>query len=223
MAVEIVTGPPFGGKSEFARAEIERREQAGELGLFLVSYSEIYRALVPGEQSQLRDTAVGDTGAPRAAGAVFDFAVGALAARELSGYIATPSPRRAVQLADRLKAPIWTVSVDVGSLAARVHGHAVAIGQRTARAGDAVGGCQRQVGTYLAESSVLVGRAREVTQRRRGVYEKGATVGQFDEAAFLRGLTPAGRQARDELIEAGSPALPADVFRRTLQNLGRRP
>ena len=60
--------------------------------MLLVSYSEIYRALVPGEQSQYRDQAVGDTGAPRAVGSVFDWTVGALAARELGGYIATPSP-----------------------------------------------------------------------------------------------------------------------------------
>ena len=114
------------------------------------------------------------------------------------------------------------MTVDVGSLAARVHSHAAALGQRTARAGDAVGGCQRQIASYLGERHLLTGRAREVTQRRRGVYEKGATVAPFDEAAFIRGLTPAGRLARDELIAAGngSPA-PAEVFRLVLRNLGR--
>ena len=222
--IAIVCGPPFGGKSEFALSEIADREQAGELGLILVSYSEIYRALVPGEQSALRDTPVSDTGAPSLAGGVFDFAVGAMVARELSGYVATPSPRRALQLADRLGASaVWDVTADVGSLAVRVSSHAAAIGQRTARAGDPEGGCRRQVLTYLNERHLLTGRAREVRQRRRGSYEKGGVVQPYDEAAFVRGLTPAGRQARDELIEAGngSPA-PADVFRQTLRNLGRR-
>ena len=166
-----------------------------------------------------------DTGAPSLAGGVFDFAVGAMVARELSGYVATPSPRRAIQLADRLGASaIFDVTVDVGSLAARVNGHAVAIGQRTARAGDPAGGCQRQVVAYLNERHLLTGRAREVRQVRRGNYEKGQTVQLYSEAAFVRGLTPAGRQARDELIQAGNGSpTPADVFRRTLQNLGRRP
>ena len=31
--IAIVTGPAFGGKSEFALSEIAAREQAGELGL----------------------------------------------------------------------------------------------------------------------------------------------------------------------------------------------
>lgn len=222
--VEIVTGPAFGGKSAFAESEIERRELSGELGLILVSYSELYRALVPGEQSQLRDTPVGDTGAPSLAGGVFDFAVGAMLARELSGYVATPSPRRALQLADRLGATaVWDVTADVGSLALRVSTHAAAIGQRTARAGDAEGGCRRQVLTYLNERHLLTGRAREVRQVRRGRYEKGGPVLPYDEAAFLRGLTPAARQARAQLIEAGNASpTPADVFRRTLANLGRR-
>ena len=189
------------------------------------SYSEIYRALVPGEQSATcAIQPVSDTGAPSLAGGVFDFAVGAMVARELSGYVATPSPRRALQLADRLGASaVWDVTADVGSLAVRVSSHAAAIGRRTARAGDPEGGCRRQVLTYLNERHLLTGRAREVRQSPRGRFEKAGPVQPFDEALFVRGLTPAGRAARDELIAAGngSPS-PADVFRKTLVNLGRR-
>ena len=87
-----------------------------------------------------------------------------------------------------------------------MNGHAVAIGQRTARAGDPEGGCRRQVLTYLNERHLLTGRAREVRQVRRGNYEKGQTVQPYSEAAFVRGLTPAGRQARGELIQAGQRA-----------------
>ena len=225
MAVEVVTGPPFSGKAEFARAEIAERERAGELGLILVDYTALYLALVPGAQSALRDAPVGDTGAPRAVGSVFDFAVGALAARELAGYVTTQSPRRAVALADKLRAPIWDVTADVGSIALRVRAHVTDIQRRVTRAGAGIEGrCRRQAGTYYTERSVLAGRAREVRQVRRGEYSKGGQVQAFDEGAFLRGLTPAGREARDQLIEDGniSPT-PADVFYRVLQNLGRRP
>ena len=51
MAIEVVTGPPFAGKAAFVRAEIARREQAGELGLVMVDYTALYSALVPGVQS----------------------------------------------------------------------------------------------------------------------------------------------------------------------------
>ena len=37
-----------------------------------------------------------DTGALRATGAAFDFIVGAVAARELSGYVLSQSPRQAI-------------------------------------------------------------------------------------------------------------------------------
>ena len=225
MAVEIVTGPAFAGKAEFVRGEIERREQAGELGLVLVDYTALYAALVPGEQSALRDASVSDTGAPRAVGSVYDFAAGAILARQLSGYVTTQSPRRAIALADRLGAStIWDVTADAGSLAARVRAHVSALSGRVARAGDgAEGSCGRQVSTYLNERHLLAGRAREVEQVRRGSYRKGGQVQAYDEGAFVRGLTPSGRQARDELVEAGDAhPSPADVFRKTLSNLGRR-
>lgn len=226
MGVEIVTGPPFSGKAEFVRSEIEQREQAGELGLVVADYTAIYAATVPGEQSQLRDAPVGDTGAPRAAGAAYDFIVGAMLARQLSGYVTTQSPRRALAISDRFGgAPIWDVTASVDSIALRVRSHSADIGRRVARAGDGVkGNCSRQVGAYLNERHLLAGRAREVEQVRRGSYRKGREVEPFNEERFVAGLTPAGRQARDQLIAAGTEhPSPADVFRRTLQNLGRRP
>ena len=152
MAVEIVTGPAFAGKAEFVRGEIERREQAGELGLVLVDYTALYAALVPGEQSALRDASVSDTGAPRAVGSVYDFAAGAILARQLSGYVTTPSPRRAIALADRLGAStIWDVTADAGSLAARVRAHVSALSGRVARAGDGAEGELRPAGFDLPE------------------------------------------------------------------------
>ena len=224
MAVEIVSGPAFSGKSEFAQQEVARREQeGGELGLVVVAYSEIFRAIVPGEQSQLRDEDLAASGASRFAGAVYDAAVGLVLARELSGYLISQSPRRAVSLSDRFGAAvIWDVTAPPDALAVRVAAHVSALQGRIARAGDAEGACRRQVLTYYNERPALVGRAREVTQPRRGRFRKGAPVRQFDEALFVRGLTPAGRQARDQLIDAGDSApTPAAVFRQVMKNLGR--
>ena len=226
MALEVVTGAPFAGKAEFVRGEIERREQAGELGLIMVDYTAIYAAVVVGEQSQLRDAALTDTGAARAAGAAYDFMVGAVLARQLSSFVTTQSPRRALAISDRFGgAPVWDVQANVGDLAVRVRSHAADISGRVARAGDGVeAGCGRQVAAYLGERHMLAGRAREVVQVRRGTYRKGGLVEPFNEQLFVSGLTPAGRLARDELIAAGnqSPS-PSEVFRLVLQNLGRRP
>ena len=225
MAVEIITGPSFGGKSEFARQEITRREQDdGVLGLALVSFSDLFRVLIPGEQSQYRDQPVANSGASRLVGSAYDAAVGLLLVRELSGYIAVPSPRRAVSLSDRFGgAQIWDVTAPPDALALRVRAHVSALMGRVPRARDAESSCRRAVGTYYAERSLLVGRARQVTQTRRGRYEKGGTVQPFNEDLFVSGLSPAGRAARDQLIADGvaSPT-PADVFRQTLINLGRR-
>ena len=74
---------------EFVRGEVAAREQAGELGLMVADYTAIYQAAVVGEQSQLRDAPVSDSGASRAVGAAYDFVVGAMLARQLSGFVTT--------------------------------------------------------------------------------------------------------------------------------------
>lgn len=227
MPIEIITGPSFAGKSAFGLQEVTRREQEdGELGLILIGFSEIYRALIPGELSSYRDQAVADSGATRLAGSTYDAVIGLALARELSGFLISQSPRRAVSLADRFGgAPIWDVTAQPDALALRVTAHVRDLGQRVARAGagDVEGNCRRQVRTYFNERSVLVHRAREVRQPRRGRYEKGGPVQPFDEGLFVKGLSPAGRQARDELIADGdgSPT-PAAVFGQVMRNLGRR-
>ena len=107
--------PSWRSKSSRARLSPERRAMSkprsngakprASLVCSSPDWTRLYLALVWGAQSQYRDEAVSDTGAPRAAGAVFDFVVGAIAARELSGYILNQSPRRAVDLGERLAAP----------------------------------------------------------------------------------------------------------------------
>ena len=235
MPIEVITGPPFSGKAEFARAEIARRERAGELGLVLLDYTALYSALVPGVQSSYRDDAVSDTGAPRATGAAYEWMLGTIAARELSGYITTQSPRRALAISNRFEdAPIWDLWTGPDDVAERVHFHMEALGERVPRAamrpgqGGAFGDrlralCGQQAQTYYRERPGVVGRAREVRQTGRGSYRKGGPAVNYDER-FVRGLTPAGREARAELVSEGNlNPTPADVFKRTLQRLGRRP
>ena len=225
MAVEVVAGAPFSGKARYARQEVERREATGgELGLIVLDWSLLYLALFPGEQSALRDAAVSDTGAPRVAGAAFDFVVGAVAARELAGYILTQSPRRAVSLADRLDAPVVEVVADPADIADRTDDHLRTLRRTVARVRPAMSAlraqCGRQAVTYFNEERALVGRAREV--RRRGArYEKGRVKAPFDRAAWERGLTPAARNAIAELqsLGAADPS-PAQVMSYILKNRG---
>ena len=49
--------------------------------------------------------------------------VGAILARELSGYILNQSPRRAVDLGERLAAPVVEVYADPGDVADRAESH----------------------------------------------------------------------------------------------------
>ena len=123
MAVEVVTGPPFGGKAQFAREQIARREADGELGLVMLDWTALYLAMFPGAQSAFRDEAIGETGAPRMTGYTFEVVAAAIAARELSGYVLTQSPERAIALADRFDGPLLEVSADVGDVADRADEH----------------------------------------------------------------------------------------------------
>lgn len=223
MAVEVVAGAPFSGKARYVRQEIERREAAGELGLIALDWSLLYLALFPGEQSALRDERVSDTGAPRAAGAVYDAALAIIAARELSGYVLTQSPRRAVEIADRLDAPISEVRADPGEIADRAELHMRSLGRTVTRATfDAMRSqCSRQAVTYFREEHRLVNRARTV--RRRGAsYAKGETKRPFDRELWRRGLTPAGREAEAALVASGvAEPTPAEVMSYILRNRGR--
>ena len=96
MPLEIVVGAPFSGKDRWIAAEIERREAAGEVGLVALNYSSMFTAIVPGAESVYRDAAVSDSGAPRLAGYLLAAAISEASAREIDGYIAVDSPRRAI-------------------------------------------------------------------------------------------------------------------------------
>ena len=209
MAIEVVVGPPFSGKGRFVREAIERREAAGELGLIALDWTALYLALFPGAQSAFRDDAVADTGAPRLAGYTFEVIVAAIAARELAGYVLTQSPRRAVELAERVNGVVLEVEADVGDVADRADSHMRRLRRTVARAAlDAtLPRCRRAAVTYQRESSVLVGRARTVRGGRPGPVKQ-----PFDRELWARGLTPRAREGLQELVERGDPTpSPADL------------
>ena len=214
MPIVVVTGAPFSGKGQFVRDEIERRETDGELGLISIDFTAIYTAITPGEQSAFRDDAVSDTGAPRLAGYAFAVLLAALKDRELSGYVSTPSPARALEIADKASAPILDIAADVDQIAVRINTHMSALQKTVPRATRArtVGRCRKAAAAYLRNEHVLVGKARTVT-RRGDRWKVGPVKQPFDRAAFERGLTARGRAARDELIAAGTPdPTPADIL-----------
>ncbi len=220
MAIATITGAPFSGKSEYARQEIARRESAGALGLVLLGFSELYRAMVPGEQSQFRDEAVTDTGAPRMVGYTFEVVAAAMAARELDGYVVTQSPRQAIKLADRFDGPLFEVVADMGDVAIRVDAHMTKLARDVARAKaeNALAGCRRQAVTYQRERKALAGRAVEVTRSGRG-FKTGGTVRRFDRELWLKGLTPRAREAVAELVTLGNAEpSPSDVMSFLLRN-----
>ena len=161
MPIVVVTGPPFAGKGQFVRDEIARREMDGELGLISVDFTAIYSAITPGDQSSFRDEAVSDTGAPRLAGYAFAVLLTALLDRELSGYVSTPSPARALEIADKAGAPILDIAASVDQIATRITSHMRDL-QRTVPAGDtrAYGWPLSKGGGGLSEKRACASRAR---------------------------------------------------------------
>ena len=167
MPITVVTGAPFSGKGQFVRDEIERRETDGELGLISVDFTAIYTAIAPGDQSSFRDDAVSDTGAPRLAGYVFAVLLTALKDRELSGYVSTPSPTRAIEIADKAGAPIVDIAASVDEIAGRIKVHIRDLSRTVPRAtrDRTVGRCRKAATVYLRDEHRLVGRARVATKR----------------------------------------------------------
>ena len=221
--VLLVTGPPFSGKAQYVRDEIERREGDGEVGLVLLDWTALFLALVPGIQSSYRDERVSETGAPRMVNAVYAFAAGAVAARELRGYVTSQSPRQAVDLAIRFSWEVVEVEADPGDVADRARSHMTSLRRRVRRAVDAgaalLAHCRRAAVTYYREAPALEGRARVVRRRGKGWTKSRDVKPAFDRELWLRGLTPAGKDAVAELVRLGNPEpSPADVMAFLLKN-----
>ena len=218
MPIIVVTGPPFGGKGLFMRDEIARREQDGELGLVSVDYTSLYSSLVPGEQSSFRDETVSETGASRWVAYLYAIAVVQVLDRELRGYVSTPNPTRAIEIADKAGAPIVAIDATVDEIASRVKTHIRDLSRTVPRAtrDRTVGRCRQAAATYLRDESKLVGRARVATKRGKR-WTVGPRKYAFDPAAFERGLTPAGRLARADLVGEGvENPTPTDILSRLL-------
>ena len=218
MPIVVVTGAPFSGKGQFVRDEIERREDGGELGLISIDYTALYGAIVPGVQSSFRDDEVADTGASRWAAYLYAIAVVQVLDRELTGYIATPSPTRALEIADKAGAPIVAIDATVDEIASRVKTHIRDLSRTVPRAtrDRTVGRCRKAAAVYLRDEDKLVGRARTATKRGNR-WRVGERKHAFDPAAFERGLTPAGRLARADLVGEGIiDPTPTDILNRLL-------
>ena len=224
MPIEVVTGAPFSGKGRYIRSEIARREAAGELGLVSIDYTALYAASVPGVQSSLRDQAVSDTGAPRFAGYLYEAAVAQVVLRELSGFITTNSPERAIALSGRLDSRILNIDLGAEDLADRIETHMAGLEREVKRAarGEIIGRCRGAAVRYLRESPKLVGRARNVVRDGDGWRDDGP-VQAFDRDLFRRGLTPAGRETAAQLEADGvTEWTPSDILSRLLLETGRR-
>ena len=161
MPLEIVTGAPFSGKDRFIAAEIERREADGELALLALNFTAMYSALAPGAASVYRDEAVSDTGVPRLAGYVLAAAIAEAGRRELHGYIAVDSPRRAVQAVQQLGIRgVIEVAVPEATALQRAETHVDMVRSLAPRAGAddakaAAARCRKMVQTYYRERDVL--------------------------------------------------------------------
>ena len=188
------------------------------MGLIAIDFTPLYTSLVPGVQSSYRDESVSETGAPRWVGYLFAVAVTQVLDRELSGYVLTPNPTRALEISDKANAPIVDVSASVDEIAVRIKTHVRDLSRAVPRAtrDRTAHRCRKAATAYLRAEHLLVGRARVAT--RRG---KRWTVGKkkqaFDPAAFERGLTPAGRLARAALVGEGivDPS-PTDILNRLI-------
>ena len=202
----VVVGPPWSGKSDWVRGEIRRREAAGELGIVMLGWSELFRALVPGAQSQFRDEVVSDSGSPRMVSAAFNFVAGAIAGRELKAYLISQSPERAVALADRLDAQILEVVASPVEVADRAEAHMKVLRRSVSRAALSASRprCRRAAGAYFREQHRLTGRAHEVRRSGRSWKVDPEPKKPYDAAAFRRGLTPKGRAAITELQSLGN-------------------
>ena len=219
--ITVVVGSPFSGKSAYTRSEIERRETDGERGLVSLDFTGLYTAIVPGAQSSYRDAEVSDSGAPRLASYLYAIALTAILDRELSGFVTTPNPRRALEISDKANgATILDMDASIEDVASRIRAHMGSLARRVSRAtaGRTAGRCRGAALGYLSSEHVLVGRARTV--RRDGdKWKVGGTKKPFNQATFERGLTPAGRRVRDELRAGGNlNPRPADILARLVSD-----
>ena len=158
MPLEVVTGPPFAGKNWWIADQIARRESDGDVGLLALNYTSLFAALAPGDESAYRDEEVAETGVPRLASYLFAAAVGEAGTRDLAGYVAVDSPRRAVDLLERIGGnELIEVRVTEETAIRHAKRHVEQLRQIAPRAGaaDAIQRCRRIVAQYFRERPML--------------------------------------------------------------------
>ena len=155
--IEVVVGAPFAGKRQWIDREIERRESDGEIGLLALDYTGVYAAIVPGLASVYRDQRVTDSGSARFAGYMLAVTLTAAVERELSGYLAVDSPRRALAaLAQTGGSQVVEVTVSQETALRRSQQHVELVKALAPRAADdAAERCRKVVQTYYNERDVL--------------------------------------------------------------------
>ena len=219
MALDIILGPPFSGKSQFARDQIAEREVAGELGVVAIDYSALFRAMVPGTLDQYRDDEVSETGAPSFVSYLMEVAIRRAIESQLSGYVLVNSPARAARVAERVGVAPLEMDISIDGLADRIDTHLVRLKRDVPRARNegAKKRCTQAGIAYLREKYRHRLRTRKVTRTTGGKWRVSGPSAAPNEAAFMRGLTPAGRTAREALIAAGdADPNPAAIFKRLL-------
>ena len=217
MPLEVLTGSPFSGKNWWAEEQIARREAAGERGLLLLSYTGIYSAMVPGDESTYRDDSVSDSGAPRLAGWLLAGAIREAAKRELSGYVAVDSPRRALQHLEITGGNVVIeATVTEAQAIRRAREHVSLISELAPRAkqkenAKAIQRCRSMVQTYFRERETELAGV-EVRKVRAPTVPPVRAISQAYRAAMKarrRGDTEAVRKwltaARDWSIAHGLP------------------
>ena len=159
--LQIVAGSPFAGKDRWISREIERRESDGEIGLVALNYTSLYSALIPGLDSVLRDGRISDSGAARFAAYLMTVALREAVARELSGYMAVDSPRRALAALEQTGgASVVEVGVSETEALRRSAQHVELVSTLAPRAAAddakaAAAKCRQMVAAYFNERDVL--------------------------------------------------------------------
>lgn len=231
MALEVVIGAPFSGKGRFAADEVADREADGELGLVVIDFTRLFGALFPGAHTSFRDEAVSETAAPQAAGYLVEAAISQALAKGLSGYVLTNNLQHAGHVVTRLGVDqVIEIDAQPEVLADRVDQHLTALRKRVprARTEKARHRCAAKIARWYQdlvkdppryERYKARRRARAAKKRGQRRWVRDAKPGprQFDEAAFVRGLSPAGTAARAALLADGKEATPAAIFRRVLK------
>ena len=165
----IVTGSPFAGKRLWIDSQIEQAEEQGEVGTVALDFTSIYSAVAPGLASVYRDQRVTDSGAARYAAFLMAVAVREARERELSGFVAVDSPRRALALATAAgDSPMVEVVVSRTEALRRSQKHVELIRDLAPRAAaedgaEAAAKCRQMVDQYFREADVLPPDRQRVT------------------------------------------------------------